>query len=127
MKDKLLIPLLLILSITANAQSADSAYIKFEKNKHDFGDIIQGTRVENVFSFINAGKIPLLISNVITTCGCTAPTWPHEAVPPKGKGEIKITFDSRGKMGMQNKVITIMSNASGSPHRITITANVIPK
>ena len=126
MKSSILILAFLLASAYTFAQEADSASIKFDKEKHDFGDITQGSTVENVFTFTNPGKKALVISNVITSCGCTAPTWPKEPIPPKGKGEIKIAFNSTGKMGMQNKVITIVSNASGGQHRLTITANVLP-
>jgi hypothetical protein len=126
MKRSILMLTFLLASAYVFAQQADSAAIKFDNEKHDFGDITQGSTVENIFTFTNPGKMPLVISNVITSCGCTAPTWPKEPIPPKGKGEIKIVFNSTGKMGMQNKVITIVSNASGGAHRITITANVLP-
>jgi hypothetical protein len=125
MKSSLLILSFLFAFAYAFGQEADSAAIKFDNEKHDFGDITQGSTVENVFTFTNPGKKALVISNVITSCGCTAPTWPKEPIPPKGKGEIKIVFNSTGKMGMQNKVITIISNAAGGSHRITITANVL--
>jgi hypothetical protein len=127
MKTPIMILAFLLVSAISFGQAADSASIKFENDKHEFGDITQGQKVETVFSFTNIGSKPLILSNVITSCGCTAPTWPRDPIPAKGKGEIKISFDSTGKMGMQNKVITIMSNASGNPHHITITANVLPK
>ncbi|MEQ8807605.1 MAG: DUF1573 domain-containing protein, partial [Imperialibacter sp.] len=50
--------------------------IKFEESTHDFGDITQGDKVEYVFAFSNKGTEPLILSRVLTTCGCTAPSWP---------------------------------------------------
>jgi hypothetical protein len=101
--------------------------IKFEEATHDFGDITQGDKVEYVFAFSNKGTEPLILSRVLTTCGCTAPSWPKEPIAPGEKGEVKISFNSTGKMGMQNKVITIISNATNSSERISITTNVLPK
>lgn len=126
---KLTIITVLFLAITglAYAQSADSVAFKFDEVKYDFGDITQGQKVEHIFRFTNTGVKPLVISNIITSCGCTAPTWPKNPVPPKSTSEIKIDFNSAGKMGKQNKVITIMSNAAGSPHHLVITANVLPQ
>jgi hypothetical protein len=44
------------------------------------------------------------------SCGCTVPEWPHEPVAPGSTGVINITFDSKGKNGMQHKTVTLISN-----------------
>ena len=126
MKNLLFSLLFLLVSGFAFSQTVDSVAFKFNEENFDFGDITQGQQVEHIFKFTNTGVKPLVISNVITSCGCTAPTWPKDPIPPKGQGEIKIDFNSTGKSGKQNKVITIMSNAVGNPNHIMITANVLP-
>lgn len=103
------------------------AEIKFEETMHNFGDIHQGDVVTYIFKFKNTGKAPLIISNVLTQCGCTVPEWPKEPILPGKKGEIKATFNSSGKMGAQNKVVTIQSNASNATTTVTIVANVLPQ
>ena len=100
-------------------------FIKFEEKSHDFGDIIQGDKVNYSFIFKNTGTAPLILTNVLTTCGCTAPNWPREPIPPGGDNKMEVTFDSKGKSGRQNKVITILSN--GPQQRVNIIANVLPK
>ncbi|TRX49840.1 DUF1573 domain-containing protein [Fulvivirga sp. M361] len=107
--------------------AANGAVITFEEDKHDFGDIYQGDKVEHVFKFENTGTEPLIITNVQTTCGCTAPAWPRDPVTPGQESEIKVVFNSTGKMGRQNKVITIVSNAVSPMNRVTIVTNVLPK
>src|SRR5687767_5599836 len=78
--------------------------ITFEKKTHDFGDIVQGDKVEETFKFTNTGTEPLIITNVQVTCGCTTPKgWPRDPIMPGGKAEITIAFNSAGKMGKQNK------------------------
>jgi len=102
------------------------AKIVFAKQSHDFGDITQGEKVKTVFTFTNDGTEPLVLSKVATTCGCTAPSWPREPVMPGEAGEIEVEFNSSGKMGMQNKVITVYSNATNPNARVKITTNVLP-
>ncbi len=110
------------------AQDADKkSEITFTEASHDFGDITQGDVVEYTFKFKNSGTTPLVLTNVAVTCGCTAPTWPREAILPGEEGEILIKFNSTGKMGVQNKVITVYSNAVNNPERIKIITNVLPK
>ena len=103
--------------------------ITFEKKSHDFGDIFQGDKVEETFKFANTGTEPLIITNVQVTCGCTVPKgWPRDPIMPGGKGELTIAFNSAGKMGKQNKVVTVVSNAVNSDGaQISFTTNVLEK
>jgi len=122
-----------VYSLQVNAQSAPlangGAVITWEKTSHDFGDISQGDKVEQTFSFTNTGSTPLIITNVEVTCGCTTPKgWPRDPVAPGGKGEILIAFNSAGKYGKQNKVVTIVSNATNAEVvQLTFSANVLEK
>jgi len=101
--------------------------IAFEIESHDFGDIEQGDIVEWTFKFENKGDEPLILSNVAVTCGCTATNWPREPVGVGEKGELTVKFNSVGKSGAQNKVITIYSNARLPISRVSIVTNVLPK
>ncbi len=101
--------------------------LNFEEMAFNFGDITQGDKVSHTFVFTNTGEAPLVISRVQTTCGCTVPTWPSQPVAPGETGEIAATFNSAGKMGIQNKVITIHSNASEPVVRLTLKSNVLKK
>ncbi|MEO1256164.1 MAG: DUF1573 domain-containing protein [Bacteroidota bacterium] len=128
---KYLIALLLVgFSFLAVAQEEEEPMtgpkIVFAEKSFNFGDISQGERVEHVFEFENVGNEPLILSDVRTTCGCTAPEWPRDPVAPGKKSKVKVVFNSAGKMGMQNKVITVMSNAVNNPERVKIVTNVLP-
>lgn len=107
-------------------EKVDGPQITFVESTHDFGDIEQGTKVNHVFEFENSGTEPLILSNVLTTCGCTATSWPREPIAPGEGGEIAVSFNSAGKMGKQNKVITVVSNAVNSQERVKIITNVLP-
>jgi hypothetical protein len=65
--------------------------------------------------FTNTGKEDLIITNATGSCGCTVPVWPKEPTKKGAKGTIKVTFNSAGKMGMQDKTVTITSNAKNTP------------
>ena len=102
------------------------AQIEIEEADHDFGDIHHGGKAEYKFNFKNSGTAPLIINNVLTTCGCTAPEWPKEPIPPQEKSVVKVIFDSTSKIGRQNKVITIRSNSKSGDARLRISAMVLP-
>lgn len=112
---------------TETETSQQGPRITFAEATHDFGEINQGDRVTYTFSYENTGNEPLILSDVRTTCGCTATNWSREPLAPGEKSEITVNFNSRGKVGMQNKVVTITSNAINNSERIKITANVIQK
>lgn len=102
--------------------------ITWDKTTHDFGDIYQGDKVEYTYTFTNTGNEPLIITNVQVTCGCTTPKgWTHDPIPPGTKSEITVAFNSAGKMGKQNKVVTVVSNAVGDNNKVSFTTNVLEK
>jgi len=101
--------------------------ITIEEASHDFGDITQGEKVSAKFKLKNTGDQPLILQNVLVTCGCTATKWPREPIEAGKTGEIEVSFNSTGKMGQQNKIITIVSNAKETHKRVKIKANVLPK
>lgn len=102
--------------------------ITWEKSTHDFGDVFQGDKVEHTFRFTNTGNEDLVITNVEVTCGCTTPKgWPRDPIVPGGNGELTVAFNSAGKIGKQNKVITITSNSVGTLNQVMFTATVLEK
>ena len=116
----------LALAIQVNAQDAGPV-ITFKENSKDFGDITQGQQVAHTFVLTNTGKQPLIISNVAATCGCTVPSWPKEPVAPGKSAEIKVSFNSTGKVGKQNSVVRIYSNASEPIEKFSLISNVLTK
>ena len=116
----------LALAIQVNAQDAGPV-ITFKENSKDFGDITQGQQVAHTFVLTNTGKQPLIISNVAATCGCTVPSWPKEPVAPGKSDEIKVSFNSTGKVGKQNSVVRIYSNASEPIEKVSLISNVLTK
>ncbi len=108
------------------ADSVDGPAISFEVTQADLGDLRQGEKAEYLFEFTNTGNKPLIIQNVISTCGCTVPEWPKTPVKPGEKAVLKVVFDSTGKIGRQNKIITIRSNVPGPDKKLRISAMVLP-
>jgi len=116
----------LVFAFQANAQDSGAA-ITFKEKSIDFGNITQGDKVSHTFQFTNTGNTPLIISNVAVTCGCTATSWPKEPIAPGKSSEISVSFNSAGKMGAQNSVVRIYSNASEPIEKVSLISNVLPK
>ena len=99
--------------------------ITFANVTHDFGTIDEGEKVASVFKFSNTGDADLVLTSVLTTCGCTVSKFSKKPIPPGGSGTIEITYDSTDRRGKQTKTITVQSNAENKIMILRITAEVV--
>ncbi len=114
---------------TAEARDAKSgkfSAITFEESSFDFGTIDQGTNVEHVFKFKNTGEAPLMIVNAKSSCGCTVPEYPKEAIAPGGEGQLLVKFNGSGQ-NQVSKTVTLTTNTKAGTETLTIKAFVTPK
>jgi hypothetical protein len=105
----------------------EAAKVSFEKLSYDFGKITQGEKVNYEFKFKNIGKSPLVITSATATCGCTVPEYPQTPIKPNEEGVIKVVFNSEGKSGKQDKVVTITSNANPEMDQLHLIGEVAEK
>lgn len=108
---------------TLNA--ATTAAMKFETEAHDFGKIKQGDKVTYEFKYTNTGKSPLIISDAYATCGCTTPEIEKKPIQPGATSFVKVTFNSAGKSGLQDKLITVVANTVPAENRVHLTGEVL--
>lgn len=112
MKTRSLIALLFICLFRITASAQNQAVIEFENKQYDFGTILEGSPVSHEFVFTNTGTIPLVLSNVQPSCGCTTPEWPREPIMPGKKGKIKAIYNPGAYKGAFTKGISVLSNAT---------------
>mgnify|MGYP001602315643 CR=1 FL=1 len=113
-------------SATASAPKVDPtslAVFAWTSTTHDFGKIKQGIPVTHEFKFTNKGKVPLIITNVQASCGCTTPSWTKDPVLPGGEGFIKATF-SAASVGSFTKTVTVTANADPGFAQLIIKGEV---
>ena len=109
MKKIVLILFVGLLTLSVNAQDK-TAKIEFKAETVDYGVIEKGSDGVRVFEFTNTGTAPLIISKVSSSCGCTIPKKPEEAILPGKTGEIQVKYDTK-RVGPIRKAITVISNA----------------
>ena len=105
----------------------DGPVLTFMETKFDFGNIQEGEVVTHTYKFRNTGNQPLLISDVRVTCGCTSPDWTKTPVAPGQTGFVTAQFNSTGKPGQNQKVVTVISNSVNGNTQISFIADVAPK
>jgi hypothetical protein len=105
------------------AQPGNMAAFKWVETTHDFGKIPQGKPVTNEFKFTNSGKVPLVLSQVSASCGCTTPEYSKEPIAPGKTGTIKATFNAAA-VGVFNKTITVAANVEGGSTYLVLKGDV---
>ena len=98
--------------------------ISFDDVSHNFGTIAQGEKVTHTFKFRNIGDGPLQITDVTTSCGCTASKYSTEPVKPGESGTVEVIFDSYGREGKQLKSANVWTNCGEKPIKLQIFAEV---
>ncbi|EGJ71111.1 protein of unknown function DUF1573 [Bacteroides coprosuis DSM 18011] len=122
MKKLVLLSLLMIMSVgLINAQSKN-ADIKFEKTSQNLGTFSEKEPVATAtYTFTNIGDAPLVIHQVVASCGCTVPEFSKEPVQPGKTGSIKVVYNGTDKpLGFFKKSIIVRSNAKTPTTRLFI-------
>jgi hypothetical protein len=113
------------LTANSNAEKVLTPNIEMLETSYNFGEIQQGESVTHDFILKNTGDADLIISAAKGSCGCTVPQWPKTPIAKGEEAAIKVTFNSAGRSGKQNKTVTLVSNAIPNTKVITINGNVI--
>ncbi|MBT8187847.1 MAG: DUF1573 domain-containing protein [Croceitalea sp.] len=101
--------------------------MSFDKSEHDFGQIVQGTPQETIFTFTNTGEAPLIITDAKSSCGCTVPQYPKNVpIAPGETGEMVVKFNGSGQ-NQVTKTITVTANTEKGSELLRIKAFVNPK
>lgn len=99
--------LIFTLFADAFAETAEKV-VSFDRKIHDFGDIvISDGAVQCLFTFTNVSNSPIVVHNVVSSCGCTTPDWTREPVLPGKKGTIKAKFSNDQGEGAFDKTLTV--------------------
>jgi hypothetical protein len=118
------------LTIVALALSAQEKNPKLEflSTSHNFGEILEDAGIVSYgFQLSNSGAVPLIITRVATSCGCTASDWTKEPIMPGGKGVVTISYNPKGRPGAINQRVTVFSNAPGGGTVLSLRGQVIPR
>lgn len=126
MKKLLFFAVFLFIGSCIFAQTQTAAPAKFDKVKHSFGNIPQSVEATTVFTFTNTSNKPLVIANVMSSCGCTTPQYAKTPVMPGKKGTIKAGYNAAAP-GAFSRTLTVIFAGYDKPTVLTIEGTVNPK
>ena len=127
--------ILLVISIVVAALSAqsvcaaepDGASLELQTKEIDLGDIfVDDAKQMFRLTFRNVGDVPLVITEVRTSCACTTVQYDRRKIMPEEQGVLNITFDPRkASVGTLYRVLQIYSTSRGGVEYVTLKANVL--
>lgn len=117
---------LLLLGLAAGAQVAVTT-IKVAEPEHNFGTFKEEAGPQSHdFYIANTGTQPLVIQNVVASCGCTATDWTKQPIPAGSRGKVTATYDPKDRPGRFDKTVTVYTNTKPEITVLTIKGEVIP-
>jgi hypothetical protein len=112
--------------VTVLAGSAHAA-LTWETTAADLHPALTDKTAVAHFKYKNTGDKPVKITSVHPSCGCTTAALAKDVVAPNESGEITATFNIGGRVGVQNKTITVMTDADASQPTILKLTATIPR
>jgi hypothetical protein len=127
MKKTTLLLLLIMAGLPANSQYMQTKMM-IAPTEYNFG-VFKEEAGRQSFDFVvtNTGNQPLMIQNIVASCGCTTPEWTKSPIPPGGKGKVTAIYDPVNRPGAFNKTLTVYSNAVPQTIVLTIKGEVTPR
>jgi hypothetical protein len=126
MKRLFLLLALLFFGAAGFAQVAQTK-MQFSATEHDFGTFKEEAG-RQTFDFIvtNTGTQPLVIQNVVASCGCTTPEWTKQPIAAGAKGKVTAIYDPKDRPGQFNKTLSVYANTQPQVVVLTIKGEVTP-
>ena len=97
--------------------------VSMDQSEKNFGNIPLNEKREHIFMLVNTGYRPLVIYDVVTSCGCTKAEYGKEPVRPGETLELKVIYNAEDK-GRFRKNLTVYCNAEDSPLKLTVVGVV---
>ena len=88
--------------------------------------VLTGKEIKGKLVLKNKGDELLKILGVSSTCGCTTLKLKERRINPGNVVDLNFVVDTRGKLGMVEKTITIHSNDPETPWEEVVTFHALP-
>lgn len=119
--------MVVLMPIIATAEEPKGADIEFQTNVVELGVLSQKDDKQVVrLSYTNTGDVPLVITEVTTSCSCTTVKHSREKLLPGERAAITITVDpAKAPEGGFYRVLKVYSTARSGVKHITLNAEII--
>lgn len=116
----------MLLGVELYAQEPRGADIEFTTSVVELGELSRSDDKSYVrVSFLNTGDVPLVVTEVRTSCSCTTIKHDRKPIPAGEQGVLNITVDpSKAPVGNFYRVLQVYSTAISGVKNITLKAEI---
>src|SRR5436309_519404 len=116
----------LLIAIIGGLASVAHSELVWEQTQLELRPAVGDDTAVGHFKYQNKGDKPIAIKNVSTSCGCTAASAKNSAEPGE-KGEVTATFKIGDRTGVQQKMITVVTDDPEHPSTALTLKVIIPQ
>jgi hypothetical protein len=111
---------------STQAEAPKGADIELSTSVIDLGEISQDDGKQMVrLTYTNTGDIPLVVTEVRTSCSCMSVEYERGKVLPNERSTINITLNpAKAPKGQYIRVMQIYSTATSGVKRVTVKAQI---
>jgi hypothetical protein len=103
--------------------NTNDSLLRFEATVADLGRLKIGQKKEVVFKFANVSAKPIVITRIVTTCGCTSAEYEKKPLMPGKESKISVGFEPE-EQGVFFKKLFIYCAGRSAPLEIAIKGEV---
>ena len=117
-------------SVAAFAQSEkqsqpEDKVVRFDTKTHDFGDVLLSDGpLSCEFVMTNISDSPIVIHNIVSSCGCTVPDYSKQPIQPGKSATIAVTYSNDQGPYPFSKTITVYVSGVNRPVVLKIKGQV---
>lgn len=110
------------------AEAAAQSKLQFSEATFDYGEVREdGGAVTARFEACNTGQEPVVVVEVMTSCGCTTPYFERKPVRAGEKFSLEIRYDPMNRPGRIDRDIFVRMSDSDKDTKLHITGRVMPR
>lgn len=102
------------------------AEIKFNETLFKFPPMEQGASVMHSFFFVNTGDKPLVLTNVVGSCGCTGVDFPEKPILPGEKGRIDAEVSTANKAAKRTFRVKVYVTSNAITNKVELELQGTP-
>jgi len=125
-KDEQVVPLKMVAAIHEYFEPVPLHEVKnlpklvLSEGEVDFNRIKANMPVSKIITVTNEGAQPLHIRKILSNCDCLTFSLSEEELAPGKKADLVLTFDPKGRRGIDHRTLSIFSNDPLSPTRTLV-------
>jgi hypothetical protein len=122
--------LFLVMTVAGCGIKNKKTRLQIVDNNRHYYPILRGQKLDVVVPIKNVGKIPFILSDIFTSCGCVVVSDKSsiKAIPPGKEGNLILEYNSNLNVGYVQHFVTIYGNLdSVKQMTISFDVNVVPE